>query len=297
MKKKTWLICILFILSGLVLPSCLTSYAAISSYKYHLVKRGETLYGISRLYGISVDEIREKNHLSNEDKIYPGQKLFIPEVGIYHEVKERQTLWSIARTYYGGITAEEIRKDVERIMEANDLSSTEITVGQRLFIPGAREVLEVEVPLEFLSEKEVRQLPEATKRSGIDSVETRPVEIRPEFCWPVKGEVVRYFEWGVFNGIDIAAPEGTTIVAPADGEVYLDGLLSTYGRTLILYHKKEDLYTCYMHISTHSVKKGDTVKKGEPIAQVGTTGNVDAPCLHFEVRKGTKPVNPLDYLP
>ena len=294
MKRKICLLFVLFILNAFIFPGYLAG--CIASPKYHIVRRGDTLYRISKLYGVSVEEIRKRNHLSPDDKIYPGQRLIIPQVGgVYHQVKEHQTLWRIAKTYYGGVTAEEIKRDVEKIMRANGLSSPEIKVGQKLFIPGATKVMEVEVPSELWSKEEAG--PDEVESSQERREEKELAEIKSDLCWPVKGEIIRYFEKGKFNGIDIAAPEGATIVAPADGEVYWEGLLSTYGRTLILYHKKEDLYTCYMHISVYLVRKGDQVKKGQPIARVGATGNVDLPCLHFEIRKGIDPVNPLDYLP
>lgn len=289
MRQKIRLIFILFMLNSFILLGYLVSYAVVSSSEYHIVKRGETLYRISKLYGVSTEEIRKKNDLPNEE-IYQGQKLLIPQGGVYHEVKRRQTLWSIARIYYGGVSAEEIKRDVKKIMEANDLPSTEIKEGRKLFIPGAREVLKVRVPPE-LSEREDIYVSDKT-----ESVETERSEVELGLCWPIKGEIVRYFDREIFNGIDITALEGATIVASADGEVYWEGWLSTYGRTLIIFHKN-GVYTCYMHNSFHLVKEGDVVKKEEPIAKVGSTGNADNPCLHFEVRKGTQPVNPLDYLP
>ena len=133
MKRKICLILVLFILNAFIFPGYLAG--CIASPKYHIVRRGDTLYRISKLYGVSVEEIRKRNHLSPDDKIYPGQRLIIPQVGgVYHQVKEHQTLWRIAKTYYGGVTAEEIKRDVEKIMRANGLSSPEIKVGQKLFI-------------------------------------------------------------------------------------------------------------------------------------------------------------------
>jgi len=255
------------------------------SYKHHTVRKGETLYRISKLYGVFPEEIKRANNLTS-DEIHPGQRLLIPRKdGVYHEVKRYQTLWRIAKTY---------NVPMEEIIRANNLSSTEIKVGQRLFIPGAKKVLEVEIPDELLPEKIASS---QMSPSDASVTKTRREEVESSFSWPVEGELLRYFGEEGNRGIDIAAPEGSLIVAPAEGVVYYSGWLGTDGRTLIIYHEKEDFYTCYMHNSIHLVEKGDRVKKGQPIAQVGNTGAAESPCLHLEVRKGPKPVNPLDYLP
>jgi murein DD-endopeptidase MepM/ murein hydrolase activator NlpD len=283
-RRKIWLVFIPVLLSYFVL--LIFSLSCLASYKYHTVKKGDTLYKISRLYGVTVDEIRRTNHLGSEARIYPGQELRIPlseKDGVYHEVKRHQTLWRIAKTY---------NVPMEEIIRANNLSSTEIKVGQSLFIPGAKKVLEIEIPDELLSKGKASPQISASEAPVIET-KREPVE----FSWPVEGEILRYFGEEGNRGIDIAAAGGSLIVAPAEGVVYFNGWLGTDGRTLVIYHEKEDLYTCYMHNSIHLVEKDDRVKKGQPIAQVGNTGVVESPCLHFEVRKELKPVNPLDYLP
>jgi len=288
LKQRIWLSCALIVLLSYGILLIFSSNCS-ASYKYHTVKRGETLYKISKLYGVSIGEIKKTNRLSGNE-IYPGQRLLIPaKDGVYHEVKRYQTLWRIAKTY---------NVPMEEIIRANNLSSTEIKEGQRLFIPGAKKVLEVEIPDELLSKvRAPSQM--STSDTPLAEVERKGVEL--DFSWPVKGEIIGYFGEGGNKGIDIAAPKGSLITAPADGVVYFDGWAGkngqSLGQILIIYHKKEDVYTCYIHNSLHLVKKGDRVEKGQPIAQVGTTGVVDTPCLHFEIRKGAKPVNPLDYLP
>ncbi|MEA3485897.1 MAG: LysM domain-containing protein, partial [Candidatus Aerophobetes bacterium] len=99
-RRKIWLVFIPVLLSYFVL--LIFSLSCLGSYKYHTVRKGETLYRISRFYGVTVDEIRRTNHLGSNTEIYPGQKLLITlseKDGVYHRVKESQTLWSIARTY------------------------------------------------------------------------------------------------------------------------------------------------------------------------------------------------------
>jgi lipoprotein NlpD len=99
------------------------------------------------------------------------------------------------------------------------------------------------------------------------------------------------------DGIDIGAKEGTPVYAAAAGEVvYSDQRLSGYGKLIIVRHS-QDMFTAYAHNQRNLVRKGDRVKKGDVIARVGKTGRASGSHLHFEVRRGSTPVDPLAYLP
>jgi murein hydrolase activator len=122
--------------------------------------------------------------------------------------------------------------------------------------------------------------------------------------WPVRGSVVSEFGFEVHprygtrvpqNGIDIAAPEGTPIQAVAAGSVVYVDWLPGYGRTVILDHGG-GFYTLYAHASGVSVHRGESVKGGQTIAQVGDTDSVRGTCVHFEVRQGEKALNPREWL-
>ena len=99
------------------------------------------------------------------------------------------------------------------------------------------------------------------------------------------------------TGIDFAAPQGTDIYAAEDGVVLVAQTWSSYGNCVIIDHGN-GLWTLYGHIRNGGIKvdKGETVKKGQKIAEVGSTGNSTGPHLHFEVRKNETPVNPSSYL-
>ncbi len=98
------------------------------------------------------------------------------------------------------------------------------------------------------------------------------------------------------DGIDIAAPEGTPIHAAGEGTVIFAGEQSGYGSIVIVKHEG-GLVTLYAHASKVLVDEGARVRRGEAIARVGQTGRTTGPHLHFEVRDGTRPRNPLLYLP
>lgn len=121
------------------------------------------------------------------------------------------------------------------------------------------------------------------------------------FVWPVNGgKVLSNFgptPGGVYNdGINIAAREGDAIVAAAGGEViYAGNELRGYGNMVLVKHPG-NYVTAYAHTSRMLVRKGDHVAQGDQIALVGKTGSVDQAQLHFSLRKGKTPVNPMEYL-
>ncbi|MFA4910120.1 MAG: LysM peptidoglycan-binding domain-containing M23 family metallopeptidase [Desulfobacteria bacterium] len=200
--------------------------------------------------------------------------------GVYHRVEQGQTLWRIAKTY---------NADIQEISEINDIDDpADIEIGQRIFIPGAKRVLNVSA---YPQGKE--DIPE---KSGIFYHKGR-------FIWPVKGEITSRF--GVrdvkkHDGIDIRAPKGTPIMAADDGKVTYSGEgergLRGYGNLILISHK-DDYVTVYAHNECNLVKEGDVVKKGQKIALVGDTGRANGTHLHFEIRKDRKPRNPIFFLP
>lgn len=227
--------------------------------------------------------------------------------GVYHKVDKGQTLYRIAKTY---------DVDIQDVAEFNDITDvTQIKEGQRLFIPGAWNVLKVE-PYQLQDSKpktqdSKHQTPDTKHQNGQPKEESGNEKLRHEpegkivvekwrFVWPVKGEVFSLF--GVRNGkkhdgIDIAAPTGSPVFAAADGEViYSDDGVRGYGNMVMLKHK-DGFITIYAHNRENLVKDGEMVKKGNVVARLGNTGHSSGPHLHFEVRKDKKPRNPLFFLP
>lgn len=120
------------------------------------------------------------------------------------------------------------------------------------------------------------------------------------FSWPVQGKVVAKFGAtadGLRNdGINIAAPAGAPVMAAADGTVaYAGNQLRGFGNLILVRHEN-GLITAYAHNQSLLVEKGAKVRRGDVIARVGSTGNVDTPQLHFEIRKGEEAVDPMKYL-
>lgn len=124
-----------------------------------------------------------------------------------------------------------------------------------------------------------------------------------KISWPLKGKIIRSFgqetrSYGtsvVSNGIDIAAAEGTSVVAADDGEVIFSDRYGGQGKMIIVDHKN-GFFTLYAYNSDLLAARGTKVKKGQTIAKSGMTGSASAPSLHFELRKDGKAINPLPYL-
>ncbi len=126
----------------------------------------------------------------------------------------------------------------------------------------------------------------------------------PKLIWPVQGEILKYFgeqksssyNVTIFNnGIDIGVDKGAEVVCVEEGVVAFAERYGNSGKMVIIDHKN-GFFSLYSHNSVLLVSKGDNVEKNQVIALSGSTGLVEKPVLHFELRKRGTPVNPLEYL-
>ncbi len=118
----------------------------------------------------------------------------------------------------------------------------------------------------------------------------------PEFRWPARGRIIQGFKAGGNDGIDISVPAGTSVRAAENGVVVYSGDgLKGYGNLVLIKHPN-GYVTAYANNAELDVKRGEQVKRGQVIAKSGDTGNVNSPQLHFELRKGSTPVDPTSYL-
>ena len=199
--------------------------------------------------------------------------------GIYHVVKRGENLFRIGKAY--DIPYQELVR-INRIEDPG-----QIRVGQRVFIPGATRQLPVEIitPLDASLERPGPADPSGRGREG--------------FIWPVVGNISSRFgpRGETFHdGIDISAPEGSPIQAVEKGEVMYSDQLRGYGNLVIIRHP-DGFASVYAHNRRNQVGQGQKVAQGETIAEVGSTGRVSAPHLHFEIRKDNIARDPLYYLP
>lgn len=276
----------------------------------YTVRAGDTLNRIAERTGAGVEAIAEANDLRPPYAVVVNRRLRIP-AGRYHLVRQGQAGIGIARAY--GI-------EWSRIVAANGLSEPFVLrAGQRILIPGpssgptsladraAAFSLDIDDILTggepALARNEAPARPAATPRRVLPATAAvvAPTRLAGGFIWPVDGRVVKRFgrgESGERNdGIKIGVPLSTPIHAIADGVVaYVGSGIAALGGLVIIKHG--DRWTSvYGHASKLLVQRGQAVKRGDTVALSGDTGFADRPELHFELRRGRTPVDPLSQLP
>ena len=162
--------------------------------------------------------------------------------------------------------------------------------------PAPLKVAKIEKPVALEVKKpEVDKTPVASLPPPIAPVAPADAA-NPEFRWPARGRVIQGFKAGGNDGINIAVPEGTSVKAAEGGVVaYAGSELKGYGNLVLIRHPN-GFVSAYANNGDIEVKRGETVKRGQTIAKSGQSGNVSSPQLHFELRKGSTPVDPTNYL-
>jgi len=258
-----------------------------------VVRGGDTYHSLSRRYRISLRALMEANNASPPYRLMPGQKLQLPRQKI-HIVRRKETLYSISRAY---------QVDVASLARENALTAPyTIKIGQSLNIPSMAGIKQaggsaaVKVATTQTTRNTVTNAKPVRKVAKPAVKAPTPPGRAGRFILPLKGRVISDFgpkEGGLHNdGINIAAPLGSEIKASENGVVvYVGNQLRGYGNLLLLRHSG-GWVSAYAHTSRFRVKQGDRVRQGDVIAEVGRSGNVDRPQLHFELRKGTRAINP-----
>ncbi len=279
-----------------------------------VVSRQETLFGVSRRTGVSVADLASYNNLELPYTLRPGQKLQWPTLR-YHRVVVGETAVAIAH-HYGLALAE--------LTESNGMSPPIVVrVGQILRLPDKQVAPSVSAvstrpsiakpvvnapkinidapapPKVSSPEKTAISEPNIAKPTAVNAniAATGPA---PRFIWPLPGRILSGYGnkgSGRFNdGINIAATRGEPIKAAADGIVVYASQLRGFGWLVLIKHH-DNWVTTYAHNDSVLVAKGTKVHRGESIARAGSTGMVTSPQLHFEIRRGTRAVDPMLQLP
>lgn len=250
------------------------------------VKSGDTLTGIARHFGVSMMTLWWANDLAAKDVLHIGQKLEIPPVdGLVIVVKAGDTLDSIAALT--GMSA-------DQIVAYNNLTDRTLVLGQVLIVPDARGK-PIAVPA-------VAPRPVAARRTTSSSGSARPPASYSggTFAWPVPGGYISQYFHASHPAIDIAAPEGSRVLAAAAGTVIWAGWKDNGGGYQVWLAHGSGLFTTYNHMSAVLVSVGQHVGRSQQVGRVGMTGNATGPHCHFEVWKGMVwgdgvRVNPLPY--
>lgn len=274
------------------------------------VKAGDTLSHVVLTTGAGADAIIQANKLEAPYRLKPGQKLTVP-AGRFHRVARGESGIAIARAY--GV-------EWSDIATANHLTEPFILrEGDRLLLPAAKgppptpdalaaraRAFKMDLD-DLVTGSEPALAPKARPVKPKPAAEGEAAPLQPvaepsakfagRFGWPLTGKIVRPFgplgNGSRNDGVNIAAKAGATITAAADGAVAYASTYPGFENVVLLRHGSGWI-TLYGHAGTLLVKRGQAVKRGQPIATVGA---IAEPQLHFEIRNGRKAVNPIDMLP
>ena len=274
--------------------------AAAAAKGTYVVKRGDTLYSIARDHSMDPRELIAMNHIETPNQI---------EVGLVLKIRAKDAPQPAA----GGATTAPVNADVvvakpigntqatdSRPLGGNsDALKREPKAGKEKYSDEALVRAQGPVPPKP-AETAANPTTESAPAGGAAAAESKAPDAAgsDEFTWiwPANGKVVGTFSDAGNKGVDIAGKAGDPIIAAGDGKVvYMGTGLRGYGKLVIIKHNATYL-SAYAHNRTILVKEGQTVSKGQKIAEMGNT-DAEQVALHFEVRRGGKPVDPLKYLP
>lgn len=238
----------------------------VASYTF---QRGDTLSTVAGRLRLGLDTLISFNGIKDARSLSQGMILQYPNTdGLSYRVQRGDTLQGISRSY---------SVPLERILDWNSISTSVITPGQNVFIPGAH-----------MNPNDVNRV------------------LGNMFIFPVKGDISSRFGnrpdpftgvIGFHNGIDIAgSPVGTPVAASMAGVVAQVGYNTTFGNYVILRHPGTSFQTMYAHLTKWVVAQGQSVRQGQEVGELGNTGYSTGPHLHFSIFKNGEAVDPLQYL-
>ena len=259
--------------------------------KIHKVQSGESIWGISRKYKISIEDLQQANPTIDPNKIKIDQEisLLVPKPLVSVKTTEVAQYKENIPFEQKGESSSSLYKDQTSVRVKGEYGERDI-VAEIVKINGIEDSRNV-VSEKVIKEPKTQIVVKGTK-------EVPPKKGTGTFKMPTRGSLSSRFgtRWGrAHEGIDLAAPIGTAVNAADGGVVIWVGTNGSYGKLVKVDHGG-GYVTYYGHLSKYFVEKGDKVYKGQKIAAVGNTGRSTGPHLHFEIRKNGNPVNPLNYV-
>ena len=253
---------------ALAAPASKAVAATSAAPSVHVVNRGDTLLRIAHRNHVSVAELAKANSLDPSAKLKLGMKLTVPGAKTAAVAPASQPVAAA-------------QPAAASVAPATKMAAVTSDPQQK-----ARLAQATTTPADVLAETLVK----ANEATGA----------LPTFRWPVRGKVITSYgaktNGKANDGINLAVPEGTPVKAAEDGVVaYSGNELKGYGNLVLVRHSN-GYVTAYAHASELLVKRGDSIKRGQIIAKSGQSGEVGSPQLHFEIRKGSSPVDPLQFL-
>ena len=296
-----------------------------------VVAEGDNLDGVSRRYGVPGPALLSANGFSSAAQVHGGVRLIIPVFSASAGAPKAEavadatpSLKKKAKAKVGAELADanvdapakkakakkKIVDDALKTVDAVKAAPTVAAKAAPALVAKAAPATKSDAPAEVAIAAK-KKLPgevdkatttaslgadTAAKAAPTTAAQADASGTTPEFRWPARGRIIEGFKVGANDGINISVPEGTSVRAAESGVVAYSGDgLKGYGNLVLIRHPN-GYVTAYANNAALNVKSGDTVKRGQIIATSGQTGNVNAPQLHFELRKGKTPIDPTSYL-
>ncbi|MGV1013928.1 MAG: peptidoglycan DD-metalloendopeptidase family protein [Methyloceanibacter sp.] len=283
------------------------------------VGQGDTLASLSKRYAVPVEAIVSANGLPDA-RLAVGQELLIPTGGAKAKAAAPASV-SVApgeNTYKvePGDTMNSISQKLgvspKALVDRNNIRPHQLQIGQMLVVPTAdgasagqespsvRTVKTTTIPAPGDAPSSASASGEQSQLARVDQLPSPDPMSGNSFRWPVKGRITAGFgprpDGSHNDGINVQVPQGTSVKAAENGVVaYSGNELKGYGNLVLIRHAN-NWVSAYAHNQELLVKRGDKVRRGEIIAKAGATGSVSQPQVHFELRKGSRPVDPTKYM-
>jgi len=297
------------------------------------VAQGDSLTSISNRYGVPTSAILSANRLASASQVVPGHDLVIPVYSVSGAPAQVATAPKVAAPVHAVPAqpphrmTETVKAPVASVVNSKQKAEAKVAAAPKTVIipPSSQKMVAgavaapvssgqlakaqaqpqpvKEVPQKVASAQPVAPVQEAKAPAPApkDADQTASIasssQPSAEFRWPARGRVISGFgSSGGNEGINIAVPEGTPVRAAEAGVITFAGDdVKSYGNLVLIKHDNGYI-SAYAHNGSVDVKRGERVKRGQVIAKSGQTGNVTSPQLHFEIRKGQTPVDPVPYL-
>jgi len=257
------------------------------------IKRNDNLGSIAKKNDTTSVLLIEINNIKNPDLLKENDLILVPsKKGVYYTIRKGDTLTGISQKF---------NTEIDIIAEHNNIDGRKIIAGKRIFLPGGENPMKEE---KIRIKKIDRKINDTEKIAVIEKVKDKSSSDRVVLAWPLRGPITSGF--GIRThpfsgskkfhcGLDIGAEIGTVVRSSGDGTVIFSGWKEAYGNMIVVSHKNNYL-TIYAHNSKNLVDVNEKISKGQKIAISGKTGAVTGAHLHFEIRKGIVPLNPLRIL-
>jgi murein DD-endopeptidase MepM/ murein hydrolase activator NlpD len=271
---------------------------SVAGGRSHTVASGETLFSVARQYGVPAGQLASANGYDLSHKVRIGETLTLPSGASATATASAAPARALGAppAPLGATRAEAPAPVVAQAPEPVAPAPVRAAPPVQAAAPAAAEEPKFQRAVASTEAKPVTKTDDADEAPKSASASSGA-----DFRWPVRGRVISGFGQkpnGTTNdGLNLSVPEGTAIKAAEGGVVaYAGNELKGFGNLVLIRHQGEWV-TAYAHASEILVKRGDVVRRGQVIAKSGKTGNVSAPQLHFEVRRGATPVDPMGHLP